>query len=65
MRKSRFTDEQMVAIQRGSDRTPVAEAANQVCACDFAFESCADGQQLKCLTVLDEFTHSRRPVNEP
>ena len=24
---------------------------------DFVFDSCANGQQLKCLTVVDEFTH--------
>jgi hypothetical protein len=32
-------------------------AANQVLAYDFVFDSCANGQQLKCLTVVDEFTH--------
>lgn len=25
-------------------------------ACDFAFDCCANGQQLKCLTVTDEST---------
>lgn len=24
---------------------------------DFVFDRCANGQQLKCLTVVDEFTH--------
>ncbi len=32
-------------------------AANHVWAYDFVFDSCANGQQLKCLTVVDEFTH--------
>jgi len=30
--------------------------ANQVWAYDFVFDTCANGQQLKCLTVVDEFT---------
>ena len=30
--------------------------ANQVWAYDFVFDACANGQQLKCLTVIDEFT---------
>ena len=28
-----------------------------VWAYDFVFDRCANGQQLKCLTVVDEFTH--------
>lgn len=32
-------------------------AANYVWAYDFVFDACANGQQLKCLTVVDEFTH--------
>ena len=30
--------------------------ANMVWAYDFVFDTCADGRQLKCLTVIDEFT---------
>src|SRR6476619_3300390 len=30
--------------------------ANQVWAYDFVFDTCANGQQLKCLTVIDEWT---------
>jgi putative transposase len=30
--------------------------ANQVWAYDFLFDACANGQQLKCLTVIDEYT---------
>ena len=33
-----------------------ATGANQVWAYDFVFDACANGQQLKCLTVVDEFT---------
>jgi putative transposase len=33
-----------------------AMGANQVWAYDFIFDACANGQQLKCLTVIDEFT---------
>jgi putative transposase len=34
-----------------------ATAMSQVWAYDFVFDACANGQQLKCLTVVDEFTH--------
>jgi len=33
-----------------------AMGANQVWAYDFVIDACANGQQLKCLTVIDEFT---------
>ena len=33
-----------------------ASRANHVWAYDFVFDACANGQQLKCLTVIDEFT---------
>lgn len=33
-----------------------ATAAGHVWAYDFVFDACANGQQLKCLTVVDEFT---------
>ena len=33
-----------------------ATAINHVWAYDFVFDTCADGQTLKCLTVIDEFT---------
>lgn len=29
---------------------------NQVWAYDFVYDACANGQQLKCLTVIDEYT---------
>jgi len=31
-------------------------AANHVWAYDFVFDACANGQQIKCLSVVDEFT---------
>ena len=37
-------------------RPLAAEAGNQVWAYDFVFDACANGQQLKCLTVIDEYT---------
>jgi putative transposase len=33
-----------------------ASGANQMWAYDFVFDACANGQQLKCLTVVDEYT---------
>ena len=38
-------------------------AANHVWAYDFVFDSCANGQQLKCLTLVDEFTHECPAIN--
>ena len=32
-------------------------AANHVWAYDFIFDTCADGRTVKCLTIVDEFTH--------
>lgn len=37
-------------------RPLAAWAGNHVWAYDFVFDACANGQQLKCLTVIDEFT---------
>lgn len=43
-----------VAISRPRPLPP--SAVNTVWAYDFVFDACANGQQLKCLTVVDEFT---------
>jgi len=43
-----------VAASRPRPQAPTA--ANQVWTYDFVFDRCANGQQLKCLTVTDEFT---------
>ena len=42
---------------RSQNRQPfVATAPNQVWAYDFVFDGCANGDKLKCLTMIDEFT---------
>ena len=37
--------------------------ANQVWAYDFVFDACANGQKLKCLTVVDEYTRESLAIN--
>jgi len=43
-------------IATGRPRPLPAAGANFIWAYDFVFDSCANGQQLKCLTIIDEFT---------
>ena len=43
-----------IAVSRPRPLPP--RAANHVWAYDFVFDACANGQQIKCLTVVDEFT---------
>lgn len=43
-----------VAASRPRPLAP--NGANQIWAYDFLFDACANGQQLKCLTVIDEYT---------
>ena len=43
-------------IASGRPRPVPAHAAHQVWAHDFVFDRCANGQVLKCLTVIDEYT---------
>lgn len=43
-------------VARQRESLPVVTMANQVWAYDFVFDSCANNQQLKCLTVVDEYT---------
>ena len=43
-------------IATGRPRPPAPTGANQVWSYDFVFDWCASGQQLKCLTVTDEWT---------
>ena len=43
-----------VAANRPRPQAPTGP--NQVWSYDFVFDRCANGQQLKCLTVTDEFT---------
>lgn len=37
-------------------RPQLPSGANEVWAYDFVFDACANGQQLKCLTIIDEYT---------
>lgn len=37
-------------------RPPPLNGPNHVWTIDFVFDTCADGRQLKCLTVIDEWT---------
>ena len=43
-------------VATGRPRPLPASGANEVWAYDFVFDACANGQQIKCLTVIDEFT---------
>ena len=43
-------------IASGRPRPLAPSGANQVWSYDFVFDWCANGQQLKCLTVTDEWT---------
>jgi len=43
-------------IASGRPRPTPPAAANHVWAYDFVYDRCANGQQLKCLTVVDEWT---------
>ena len=48
----------------GSRPRPLpAAAANQVWAYDFVYDACANGQQLKCLTVIDEYTRESLAID--
>ena len=52
--------------RRVSGRRPrplPALEANQVWAYDFVFDACANGQQLKCLTVIDEHTRESLAID--
>lgn len=40
-----------------------ASGANHVWAYDFLFDACANGQSLKCLTVIDEFTREALAID--
>jgi putative transposase len=43
-------------VAAGRPRPQAPSGPNQVWSYDFVFDRCANGQQLKCLTVTDEFT---------
>ena len=44
-------------------RPQVPTMMNDVWSYDFMFDACANGQQLKCLTVADEFTRERLAID--
>ena len=50
-----------VATSRPRPTPP--EAQNDVWAIDFVFDACADGRQIKCLTVVDEYTHESLAID--
>lgn len=50
-----------VAASRPRPLPPTA--ANHVWAYDFVFDTCANGQQLKCLTVVDEWTREALAID--
>lgn len=48
----------------GSRPRPMAPTgAGEMWAYDFVFDACANGQQLKCLTVIDEFTREALAID--
>lgn len=47
----------------GRPRPQAPMAARQVWAYDFVFDACANGQQIKCLTVIDEFTRESLAID--
>lgn len=50
-------------IAASRPRPAPATATNQVWAYDFVFDACANGQKLKCLTVVDEWTHEALAID--
>jgi hypothetical protein len=44
-------------------RPLLATGPNQVWSYDFVFDACANGQQIKCLTVIDEWTRECLAIN--
>ena len=50
-------------IATGRPRPVPATSANEVWAYDFVFDACANGQQLKCLTIIDEYTREALAID--
>ena len=50
-------------IATGRPRPYAPMVANSVWSYDFVFDACANGQQLKCLTVVDEFTRESLAID--
>ena len=51
-------------IASGRPRPTPPSAANHVWAYDFVYDRCATGQQLECLTVVDEWTRQCLAIEE-
>lgn len=71
-RCSRLWAEQALQVPRKRPRRRVAAsrprplaaaAANAVWSYDFVFDACANGQQTKCLTVVDEYTREALAID--
>jgi len=50
-----------IAAQRPRPSPPIAR--NHVWAYDFVYDTCANGQQIKCLTVIDEWTREALAID--
>jgi putative transposase len=50
-------------IATGRPRPLAPRIANAVWSYDFVFDACANGQQLKCLTVVDEYTRESLAID--
>ena len=50
-------------IASQAPRPSAPSGPNQVWAYDFVFDQCANGQQLKCLTVIDEYTREALAIH--
>jgi putative transposase len=50
-------------IAASRPRPVPATASNQVWAYDFVFDACANGQKLKCLTIVDEWTREALAID--
>ena len=48
----------------GRPRPTPATGVNQVWAYDFVFDACANGRQLKCLTLIDEYTREALAIRD-
>ena len=46
----------LVGVWQPAGRPLTPSRANQVWSYDFVFDACANGQQIKCLTLVDEYT---------
>ena len=44
------------------NRQPTASAANEMWSMDFVSDALFDGRRLRALTVVDAFTHTKRPI---